>query len=62
MIINDYIRQGYRAYKLSELPVINLVRCLPRLQRINKLEILIVDEVVFVKTTYKYDQPKNPYI
>lgn len=61
-IISDYIQQGYRAYLLRDLPYSNLVRQLPNFQRVNKLEVLIIDNIVYVKTTTKYDQPRNPYV
>jgi hypothetical protein len=62
IMINEYTIQGYRSYKLSELPISQLIRQLPQFQRVNRLEVLIVDNIVYVKTTNRYDQPRNPYV
>jgi len=60
-LINDYTTQGYRCYLLSDFNFQNLVTNLPNLQRKNKLEIMIIHNVVFVKGTDRYDK-KNPYV
>ena len=60
-LIHDYTTQGYRSYLLSDFNFQNLISQLPNLQRRNKLEILIIDNVVFVKQTSRYDK-KNPYV
>lgn len=60
-LIQDYTTQGYRSYLLSDFNFQHLVTQLPNLQRRNKLEILIIDGLVFVKQTDRYDK-KNPYV
>jgi hypothetical protein len=62
MLINDYITQGYRCYLLKDLPIKNLASSLPSLCRRNRLEYLILGNIIYIKNTNKYDQPRNPYV
>lgn len=56
----DYIQQGYRCYKMREFDILELVRNLPSICRRNKLEVLVIDNILYIKDTYKYER-KNPY-
>ena len=61
-VLKDYTIQGFRSYLLKDLPMKDLIAKMPSLCRKHRLEILVIDNIVYIKNTDKYDQPKNPYI
>lgn len=61
MYMNDYINQGYRVYKLADFPISHFVKQMTNLARKYRLEILVIDDIVYIKDTNKYDN-KNPYL
>lgn len=56
----DYITLGYRCYNMSDFNGTLLARNLPTICRKNKLDIVVVGNIVYVKETKEYDR-KNPY-
>jgi len=60
MYINEYIIQGYRTYLLKDFPISHLIGGLPNISRRNRLEIMVIEGIVYVKDTDRYDN-KNPY-
>lgn len=59
-MISDYIQQGYRAYSVKDFPISQLINQLHNTARKNRLEILVMENILYVKDTDKYDN-KNPY-
>ena len=57
----DYINQGYRCYKMSDFDNVELAKRIPNICRREWLEIMVIGDTLYVRDTYKYDQPKNPY-
>ena len=61
-LLKDYTLQGFRSYRLKDFPIPNLISKMHLLCRKHRLEILIIDNIVYEKNTNKYDQPRNPYV
>lgn len=58
--VNEYIIQGYRIYHVKDLSY--LISNISLLSRRKRLEIRIHNNIVLVKSTDKYDKPRNPYV
>jgi len=56
----DYVIQGFRIYSLKDFNVKQFVKQMTATQRTLKLEIIIIEDLVYVRNTRRYDT-SNPY-